>query len=546
MKFNHLNVPGHWQNYWTRYPEGHTILEALISWVSQVDSMVDNQNKLNENVEQFRNEIDDFIGRFDERLQTEVTKTLKDWQSSGFLDLVISEALQWQLDEYITKNEQDKLSISGQLTQTAQRLDVKIDTTSAELNARVDETIANAGDGTIPTELTDIRVIRNRTFDVAGSAVRSLATGVSVDKESSGENLYSPLSDTVSNTIIGTDGVVSTASDWTMAKIPVQPNKTYDVWFPTGDYSGRIGAIAFADKDMNVLTHYTNPLTVGYVYNGVTTRQFTSPDLSTHILVNVARPDWQANPYNVINTFKLFNGDPNQPKISSIYGLQLEDKSAHERINAIEGSGGYSGTKITFIGDSNTENNSRATVNYVNLIEEKMGFNVTNLGVSGTGFKRGDNESNGYYQRVSQIPLDTEVLIIDSSLNDLGSGVPLGNWNDNTAATIAGAINMTLDAINTRLPIVSMGICGPIPWKTSDPSWAENEATKYAVLLEDICKRKGIPYLDMYFGSGLRPWSPPFRELVYKRDGDNGVHPDEDGHRIYIYSKKREFIKTLI
>lgn len=126
MKFEHLNVPTHWRNYWTRYPEGHTILEALISWVSQVDAMVDDQNKLhdnveqfqneiNANVEQFRNEIDDFIGRFDERLQTEVSNTLSEWQSSGFLDVIISEALQWQLDDYVATNEQDKVIINQEL-----------------------------------------------------------------------------------------------------------------------------------------------------------------------------------------------------------------------------------------------------------------------------------------------------------------------------------------------------------------------------------------------------------------------------------------------
>lgn len=106
MKFNHLNVPDHWQHYWSRYPEGYTILEALISWVNQVDGMIDNQNKLNDNVEQFRKEIDDFVGRFDKSLQYEVTQTLKEWQASGFIDVVISEALQWQLDDHITTFEQ--------------------------------------------------------------------------------------------------------------------------------------------------------------------------------------------------------------------------------------------------------------------------------------------------------------------------------------------------------------------------------------------------------------------------------------------------------
>ena len=119
MKFNHLNVPSHWEHYWTRYPEGYTILEALISWVSQVDEMVDNQNKLNENVEQFRNELDDFIGRFDERLRDEVTQTLKDWQASGFLDFVINEALESRkadkLNPYFENQYSEKATFGNEL-----------------------------------------------------------------------------------------------------------------------------------------------------------------------------------------------------------------------------------------------------------------------------------------------------------------------------------------------------------------------------------------------------------------------------------------------
>ena len=40
-----------------------------------------------------------FKERFDRELQSEVIKTLKDWQESGFLDIVINEALQTQIDE---------------------------------------------------------------------------------------------------------------------------------------------------------------------------------------------------------------------------------------------------------------------------------------------------------------------------------------------------------------------------------------------------------------------------------------------------------------
>lgn len=122
MKFNRLNIPTHWENYWTRYPEGHTILEALIQWVSQVDSMVDNQNSLNENVEQFRKEIDefigDFIGNFDKRLQDEVIHTLQDWQSSGFLDIVIDSAIETkfhEMDERLTAQMKENTDVVTEL-----------------------------------------------------------------------------------------------------------------------------------------------------------------------------------------------------------------------------------------------------------------------------------------------------------------------------------------------------------------------------------------------------------------------------------------------
>lgn len=91
MKFKHLNVPSHWEHYWTRYPEGYTILEALISWVSQVDDMVDNVNDWN-------TYLDEFVKTFDKELQTTVFNILTDWDESGFLADIINEATNERID----------------------------------------------------------------------------------------------------------------------------------------------------------------------------------------------------------------------------------------------------------------------------------------------------------------------------------------------------------------------------------------------------------------------------------------------------------------
>lgn len=85
-KFKHLRVPDHWEQYWSRYPQGYTILEALINWVSQVDDMVDNVNDWN-------TYLDDFVQTFDKKLQGTVTDILSDWQKDGTLEVIISDAL---------------------------------------------------------------------------------------------------------------------------------------------------------------------------------------------------------------------------------------------------------------------------------------------------------------------------------------------------------------------------------------------------------------------------------------------------------------------
>lgn len=127
-KFRHLCVPEQWRPYWSRYPEGYTILEALINWVSQVNDMTDNLNEINET-------MDNFIATFDTNLQDKVIQTLSEWQESGFLDIVIDQALQTQLDtisdEVNTISEE--ISIINEEITKIPELQTQIDSISEEV-----------------------------------------------------------------------------------------------------------------------------------------------------------------------------------------------------------------------------------------------------------------------------------------------------------------------------------------------------------------------------------------------------------------------------
>jgi len=100
--FKHLYVPEHWERYWSKYPEGYTILEALVNWVSQVDDMVDQLNKNTDNIDNFIEDMDkkfsEFLDRFEHNLRKEVKKYLDDWVESNN---IIQEILDIIFDSYV-------------------------------------------------------------------------------------------------------------------------------------------------------------------------------------------------------------------------------------------------------------------------------------------------------------------------------------------------------------------------------------------------------------------------------------------------------------
>lgn len=149
------------------------------------------------------------------------------------------------------------------------------------------------------------------------------------------------------------------------------------------------------------------------------------------------------------------------------------------------------------LGDSLTESNSRTTKHYFDYIAEKTGIKTINLGVSGTGYMRRKDVNRAFYQRVSDIPEDADVITIFGSGNDLSSDQTLGEVTDTGTDTICGCINTTIDAIYERIPLARLGIATPTPWVGSTPSKPTCGMAKYADAIVEICKRRSIPCLDL-------------------------------------------------
>ena len=90
MKFNLVDPPYTLEEYYTKYPEGFTIYEALLDWLKQVNDLTDNVNDWNTYLE-------NFVLSFDTHLQSQVQSVIAAWVDDGSIDVIISEALQTQI-----------------------------------------------------------------------------------------------------------------------------------------------------------------------------------------------------------------------------------------------------------------------------------------------------------------------------------------------------------------------------------------------------------------------------------------------------------------
>lgn len=213
--------------------------------------------------------------------------------------------------------------------------------------------------------------------------------------------------------------------------------------------------------------------------------------------------------------------------------------------------------KWTVIGDSLTARTSYTTKAYHDYIAEQMGLNVVNLGVGNTGYWKGYEDLNNFALKVGDIPEDTDFVTVFGSFNDIASldleeyEASIGTVGSAGYTTICGAINEFFDELYARFPACKVGVILPTPWKTMTPIYTDAPAYDYVDKLRTICERKGVPVLDLFKGSGLRPWDASNRLAMYSKDLESGqtdprgTHPNEAGHAV-IASKVREFIKTLI
>lgn len=391
-------------------------------------------------------------------------------------------------------------------------------------NARFDN-IATLAEGstTGDAELTDIRVgYDGKIYNNAGEAVRNQVSKIEEIKEAlnvttqTSKNRYTGWGESLGYLL--DNGTVAQDDDW----------RTTD----------------FVD-----VHDFTNMLLSGHP---IGTEEETRETLTAYFRLSydknkqIIEGSYESNPVSIVREAEVYYIRFSY-HANSHDKLMLEDSEtrtsyeAYWNKNIIPSK--WTGLKWACVGDGLTEVNAKTTKHYYDYISEGTGIDITNMGRSDTGYKCAENDGGAFYQRIFNVPHDTDVVTIFGSGNDVECGAELGEVTDTGTDSLCGCINTTIDNLYSILPTVQLGIVTPTPWAGHTESGCDMDL--YANAIVEICYRRGIPCLDLYHCSSLRPNEELFRQQAYSKDGENGAYPDETGHLI-IAPRFEEFLGSLL
>ena len=187
------------------------------------------------------------------------------------------------------------------------------------------------------------------------------------------------------------------------------------------------------------------------------------------------------------------------------------------------------------IGDSITDQ----TVSYVEILASKYGYTATNMGTSGMGYMKPINSKT--FVDKSQLATVYDIVTVFGSVNDMQYISDIGTESDTGTDTLAGCFNTVItNLINSGN--YHIGIISPIPNNTQNANPANPNGTfaTYCDMLERVCKRRGVPFLNLWKCSNMQPWDETFRNAFMP----DGTHPNAAGAAIFA-PRIKAFIDSL-
>lgn len=335
--------------------------------------------------------------------------------------------------------------------------------------------------------------------------------------------------------------------------VPVKAETTYSFVFAEQFTKYMSIKVCYYDAEKSFISDETHADNAG----------FTTPETCAFVRLSITNTTYEAVGHDNFDTLFM-------EEVASGYDAVATDNK--DFFSGIFPKTTLAGKKWALFGDSITQKNFRSNVLYHDYIRAETGIVTVNEGVGGSGYKNRDDSNNAFYQialkTVSEWG-DADVITVMGGVNDMwiqvarhGLGTPTDTFTmpaditKQTSNTVMACFNYLLDVLIENAPNARIGIISPLPCVTTQSGNQFTEVpydetcnmSKLVDACKESCALHGIPYLDLFHNSGLRPWDSTFNARYFKcisSDSPDGLHPNELGHR-FFYPMVREFVKSLI
>lgn len=299
---------------------------------------------------------------------------------------------------------------------------------------------------------------------------------------------------TIEEGFVTTDGSINTYSGY-HAAIPVTAGQLLEL---KAQHGGDMKMFVMVNSSSQVVEYYP----ADRVSTHTETKEYVAPENGTLYLNSFARSDMQV-------------------KFGRIVAIALA---------------GLKGKTWYALGDSITEYEYA----YHTIIAKETGLIVTNGGVSGSGYMKPINNQT-FVDRANLGTVYDKVTVM-GSINDMSYVAEhLGTETDTGTATLGGCFNTLIDNLYAS-GNYHIGIIAPIPNDSFNGNPANSSGTfaQYIDLLEKVCKRRGVPFLNLWKCSNLQPWNPTFKATYFFDD----THPNALGNAIFA-PRIKAFVESL-
>lgn len=377
--------------------------------------------------------------------------------------------------------------------------------------------------------------------------------------------LYNPINNVEGKFVHISVGDIKSYKDYFLNVFPVVAGEQYAVYTPA------------THNDFTIATRETNSAANGSTQGTVTLIETSEPNVRTFIAPPLAKFAFAnvkiGTKFDFRESFRVNRGGAivEHSEIYTIDGAEIIDKVARQRLSTIENSGvsvvdddarlrigvledavntGFSVLKDKswlVIGDSITQKNFRATLNYHDYVDTDVG-GMTKIikGYSGHGFVTKVNLPD------ELTTVNPDYITIALGTNDSTGGLPLGDFLSTDTGTLSGCINTFITKLLNKYPLSKIAFFTPLPRANNYGSNATKNSMGYALidvvmLIKKYADHYSLPCLDLYHASNLHPWIPAANEHFFSVDSvplGDGLHPNDAGQRV-MADKIRPFLESL-